>query len=86
MDKQNLKNPFVWVITAVVILGIGTLYSATAMLDQRKKADKQWKTCLKVQKKAEDIQRHQSQTGDAVTRDLRIFQGEAEAYRFASKA
>lgn len=86
MDKQNLKNPFVWVITAAVLLGIWTLYSTATMLDQRQKADKRGKTSQEVLKQAEEIRRHQRHTGNTVAGDLRTFQGEASARECARAA
>jgi len=86
MDKQNLKNPYVWVIIVAVLLGIWTLYSAAAMLSQRKIADKRRKTCQEVLKQAEEILLHKRLTGNAVAGDLRTFQGEASARECAGAA
>jgi len=86
MDKQNLKNPYVWLIAVAILLGIWTLYSAAAMLDQRQKADKRGKTCREVLKQAEEIQRYQHRAGNAVAGDLRSFQGEASARECAHAA
>ena len=86
MDKQNLKNPYVWMIAVGVLLGIWTLYSAATMLDQRQKADKRWNTCREVLDQAEEIRRHQRRTGKDVAGDLRTFQGEASARECAGAA
>ena len=86
MDKQNLKNPCVWVIAVAVLLGIWTLYSTAAMLGQRKIADKRWKTSREVLKQAEEIRLHQHRTGNAGAGDLRTFQGEASARECAGNA
>ncbi len=86
MDKQNLKNPYVWMIGVAILLGIWTLYSTAALLDQRQKADKREKTCREVLKQAEEIQRYQRQAGNAVAGDLRTFQGEASARECAHAA
>ena len=86
MDKQNLKNPIVWVITAAVLLGMWTLYSTATMLDQRKKADKNGKECREVLKQTEEIQLYQRRAGNAVAGDLHTFQGEASARECAHAA
>ena len=86
MDKQNLKNPYGWVIAVAVILGIWTLYSAATILDQRQNAHKRWNTCREVLRQAEGIRRHQRRTGNAVAGDLRTFQGEASARECAGAA
>jgi len=85
MDKQNLKNPFVWIIVGAVLLGIWTLYSAATLLDQRQKVDKRENACREVLKQAEEI-RLQRQTGNVGAGDLRTFQGEASARECAGAA
>jgi hypothetical protein len=86
MDKQNLKKPYVWVVAVAVILGIWTLYSTAAMLDQRQKTDKRWQKCREVLQQAEEIQLYQRRAGNAVAGDLRTFQGEASARECAHAA
>ena len=86
MDKQNLKNPFVWIIAISILLGIWTLVSTASMLDQRQKAQKREKTCREVLTQAEKIRQHLRRTGNAVTGDLRTFQGESSARECAQAA
>lgn len=86
MDKQNLKNPYVWVIAAAVILATWTLYSTATMLDQKKKAEKRETVCQEVLERAEDIHLYQQKTGKANADDLRTFQGEASARECAAAA
>lgn len=86
MDKQNLKNPFLWIVAGSVLLGIWTLFSTASMLDQRQKAQKRGKTCREVLAQAEEIRQHLRRTGNAAAGDLRTFLGEASARECARAA
>ena len=86
MDKQNLKNPFVWLLTVIVLLGIWTLYSTASMVSQRQKSQKRWKICQEVLDQADEIRLHQRRTGKDTTDIVRIFQGESSARECAEAA
>jgi hypothetical protein len=86
MDKENLKNPFVWIVTVIVLLGVWTLYSTASMMGQRTKSQKRWKTCREVLRQVDEIRLHQRRAGTDVTDVVRTFQGESSARECAEAA
>jgi len=86
MDKENLKNPFVWAITIIVLLGVWTLYSTAMLMGQRTKSQKRWKTCREVMQQADEIRQHKRRAGSDATDVVQTFQGESSARECAQAA